>query len=179
MNETPQLSEQPLTRFSSELPVIILTRLAGEDRDWQEADRGPGYFSLPADQEIRVRIKGINDEELGELVNDLRPVASLRFLDLSENRNVTNEGLSRLKALPQLTGLNLSSCTISNAGLAYLRALPHLAYLNLTYCNHLSDPALKILEAQKSLTFVDLKGCLGFTQRGFSLVRRRNLTLSR
>lgn len=179
MNETPPLSELEPTHFSSELSLIIFIRPVGEETDWQEMDRGPGYFTLPADQEIRVRIKGINDEELGELVNDLRLVTMLRFLDLSENRNVTNEGLSKLKGLPQLTGLNLSSCSISNAGLSYLRALPHLAYLNLTYCNHLSDPALKILEAQKSLTFVDLKGCLGFTQRGFSLVRRRNLTFSR
>lgn len=179
MNETSQPPELSPTQFTSEFPLIVLARPAGEDTDWREADRGPGYFSLPAGQEIRIRIKGINDEELGALVNDLRPVAALRFLDLSENRNVTNEGLSRLKALPQLTGLNLSSCSISNAGLAYLRALPHLTYLNLTYCNHLSDPALKILEAQKSLTYVDLKGCLGFTQRGFSLVRRRNLTFAR
>lgn len=173
------MSDMPLIHFSSALPLVIYTRPEGEDIDWQEVDRGPGYFNLPAGQEIRVRIKGINDEELGEVVNDLQPVTTLRFLDLSENRNVTNDGLARLKALPQLTGLNLSSCTISNAGLAHLRALPHLVYLDLTYCNHLSDPALKIIESMRGLTFVDIKGCLGFTQKGFSLIRRRNLTFSR
>lgn len=166
------------THFSSALPVIIYTRPAGEAVDWQEMDRGPGYFNVPAGQEIRVRIKGINDDELGTVIDELKLVSALRFLDLSENRNVTNDGMARLKLLPQLTGLNLSSCSISNNGLKDLRALSRLAYLNLTYCNHLSDPALKILESMKSLTFVDLKGCLGFTQRGFSLIRRRNLTLS-
>lgn len=167
------------THFSSALPVIVYTRPAGETIDWQEVDRGPGYFSLPADQEVRVRIKGINDEALGAVIDELAQVDALRFLDLSENRNITNVGLARLKLLPQLTGLNLSSCTISNAGLTELRALPHLTYLNLTYCNHLSDPALKILESIRSLTYVDLKGCLGFTQRGFSLIRRRNLNFTR
>ena len=172
------MSETSPTHFSSELPLIVYARSAGQDEEWHEVDRGPGYFTVPAGQEIRVRIKGIDDETLGKVVDDLQPVAALRFLDLSENRNVTNDGLVRLKALPQLTGLNLSSCTISNNGLTYLRALPNLTYLNLAYCNHLSDPALKILESIKSLVYVDLKGCLGLTQRGFSLVRRRNLTLA-
>lgn len=173
------MSEEALTRFSSVLPVIIYSRPEGEDTDWQEVDRGPGYFSVPAGHEIRVRIKSINDADLAGLVDELQGIPALHFLDLSENRNVTNEGLARLKALPQLTGLNLSSCSISNTGLANLRGLQHLAYLNLSYCNHLSDPALKTLEAMRHLTYVDLQGCLGFTNGGLARMRRRTLTIYR
>ena len=171
--------EDDAIRFSSALPVVVLTRPAGQDIDWQEMDRGPGFFNVPADQEIRVRIKGINDADLNQLMDELHDVRALRFLDLSENRNVTNEGLARLKALPQLSGLNLSSCSITNTGLAHLRELPHLATLILSYCSRLSDPALKTLEAMKNLTYVDLQGCLGFTNGGLARVRRRSLTIYR
>lgn len=166
-------------RFSSTLPVIIYARPAGEDIDWQEADRGPGYFSIPAGQEIRIRVKGINDADLHELMNELHDVQALRFLDLSENCNVTNKGLERLKAAPQITGLNLSSCSITDTGLKHLRALPNLATLILSYCSRLSDPGLKTLEAMKNLTYVDLLGCLGFTHAAFARVRRRSLTIYR
>lgn len=168
-----------LTQFSSELPVIILARPIGEEIDWQELDRGPGYFRIPVDQEIRVRIKGINDADLNQLVGELQDVQALRFLDLSENRNVTNDGLARLKALPQLTGLNLSSCSITNTGLAHLKSLPRLSRLILSYCSRLSDPALKTIESMRHLTFVDLQGCLGFTNGGLARVRRKNLTIYR
>jgi hypothetical protein len=173
------MTEEALTRFSSTLPLIIFSRPAGSDIDWQEVDRGPGYFSIPASDEIRVRIKSINDADMVELANDLQEVQALRFLDLAENRNVTNDGLVRIKGLRQLTGLNLSSCSITNTGLSHLRELTRLAYLNLSYCSRLSDPALKTLEAMRNLTYVDLQGCLGFTNGGLARVRRRNLTIYR
>lgn len=179
MIQSQDMSEEAPVQFSSTLPIIIYTRPVGQDIDWQEFDRGPGYFSIPPDQEIRVRIKSINDEDLATVIKELEGVSTLRFLDLAENRNVTNESLIRLKSLPQLTGLNLSSCSINSTGFAHLRALPHLTYLNLSYCNKLTDPALKTMDAMKNLTFVDIRGCLGFTQRGFSQMHRRNLTISR
>jgi Leucine-rich repeat (LRR) protein len=174
------MSEQAMTRFSSSMPVIVLTRPAGQDGiDWQEMDRGPGYFSIPAEHELRIRIKGIDDQDLLHLVKELQDVEALRFLDLAENRNVTNEGIQHLKALTQLTGLNLSSCSVTDTGLKPLVALHRLAYLNLSYCNRLSDPALKHIEAIRSLVYVDLQGCLGIGQGGLARVRRKNLTIYR
>ncbi len=173
------MAEEGPTRFSSSLPIIIFSRPAGEDVDWQEVDRGPGYFAVPGGHEIRVRLKSIDDADLAGLVSELQGVQALHFLDLSENRNVTNDGLVKLKALPQLTGLNLSSCSITNTGLEHLRGLPRLEYLNLSYCRSLSDPALKTLEAMKNLSFVDLLGCLSITNGGLARVRRRSLTIHR
>ena len=112
------MSEEAPARFSSVLPVVILTRPAGQTViDWQVADQGPGYFDIPPGNEIRVKIKSINDDDLAVLVNELKAVEPLRFLDLSENRNVTNQGLQSLKELRQLTGLNLSSCSITSTGM--------------------------------------------------------------
>ena len=93
------------TTFSSTLPIIVYTRPEGSDIDWLELDRGPGYFHVPEGHEVRVRIKSIGDEELILLVEELKDVDALRFLDLSENRNVTNTGLIRLQGLQQLPGL--------------------------------------------------------------------------
>ncbi len=161
------------------MPIIVLTRPADSGLDWQELDRGPGYFDIPEGHELRVRLKSINDSELLELVRELEEVPVLRFLDLSENRNITDQGLARLRSLPQLTGLNLSSCTISNTGLKCLRDLTHLAYLDLSYCNHLKDSALKTLESMRSLNYVSLQGCLSISMGGLSRVRRRTLEIYR
>jgi hypothetical protein len=167
----------PASRFSSSLPIIILTRPEGSSQDWQEFDRGPGYFDIPADFEVRIRLKSINDEDLLTLVRELEEVEGLRFLDLAENRNVTNTGLGRLKSLPQLVGLNLSSCTINNTGLESLKPLRQLAYLDLSYCSRLQDNALKTLDAMRNLTYVNLLGCLHISKGGLARVRRRNLEI--
>jgi len=173
------LDTEPTVSFSSTLPITVYTRPVETGVDWQELDRGPGYFSIPADHEVRVRIKSIADEDLLLLVAELRDVAALRFLDLSENRNVTNEGLGRLRGLSQLTGLNLSSCSITNTGLKQLADLPNLSHLNLSYCNRLSDEAIKIIEGIHHLTYVNLQGCLSITRAALSRVRRRSLTIYR
>lgn len=171
------LQERSPTQFSSHLPVIVLARPEGSTEDWHEVDRGPGYFTIPARDEIRVRIKSIDDQTLNDLVEELQPVAALRFLDLAENRNVTNEGLAKLVLLTQLTGLNLSSCAVTDTGLKQLRALPRLTYLNLSFCNRITEAALKTLDSMRSLTYVDVQGCLSIKRAGFARVRRRNLTL--
>jgi len=174
------MTEETQVQFSSSYPVIVLSRPYGQDGvDWQEIDRGPGYFSVPPDYEVRIRIKGIDDDTLLGIVKELEGVEVLHFLDLAENRNITNTGLAHLKLLPQLTGLNLSSCSITDSGMKHLIDLPKLSYLNLGYCNKLSDPALKHLEAIRHPIYVDLRGCLGFTKGGLSRIRRRSLTIYR
>jgi hypothetical protein len=166
--------------FSSALPIIVYTRPAGRsDLDWQEVDRGPGYFNIQEGWEVGVRLKGIDDRTLAALVKELRPVDMLRFLDLAENRNVTNAGLAELTALPQLTMLNLSNCSISSAGLVHLKGLPNLERLILQFCNRLNDEALKPLDAMRSLEYVNIQGCMGIGQAALSRVKRRNLTIHR
>lgn len=165
--------------FSSSLPIIVYSRPEGSDVDWKDLDRGPGYFRVPEGHEIRVRIKSIGDEELLILVKELQDVEPLRFLDLAENRNVTNTGLARLPGLPRLTGLNLSSCSITNTGLKHLAGLPHLSHLNLSYCNRLDDGAIKILEGMRHLTYVNLLGCLNVSRAAITRVRRRSLEIHR
>jgi hypothetical protein len=174
------MTEPEPYRCSSALPVIVLTRPEAQpDADWQELDRGPGVFHVPEGHVVRVRLKSIDDAGLYALAAELQDVEPLRFLDLAENRNVTNDGLKHLRGLKQLTGLNLSSCSITGAGLEHLRPLTRLAHLNLSYCNRLSDRALKTIESLRPVTFVDLQGCLSITKAAFARVRRRDLTINR
>ncbi len=172
------MSAEPY-RFSSSLPIIVLIRPAGSTQDWQELDRGPGYFEIPADHEVRVRIKSIGDDDLPGLILELQKIEALCFLDLAENRNITDRGLARLRGLLQITGLNLSSCSITNSGLENLKPLSHLRYLDLSYCNRLSDPVLKILEGIRNLEYVSLLGCLNISHSALARMRRKSLQIYR
>ena len=74
------------------------------------------------------------DAELGKLKT---LGANLRWLDLGGTR-VTDNGLTQLVALPNLTRLHLERTAITDAGLASLAALPNLEYLNL-YGDDITD----------------------------------------
>jgi len=165
--------------ITTELPIQVLQRPVGSSADWQDLDGGPGLISLPPGSEFSIRVKSIDNRALAGLVKEIGEMSGLVSLNLSENRNVTNDGVKHLRRLTQLAGLNLSSCTITNAGIEHLRALNRLSYLNLAYCNHLNDLTLKKLEAMKNLIYVDLQGCLSITTAGLVRVRRKNLTIFR
>lgn len=163
-------------KFSTSLAVLVLTRPAGE-RDWQEFDRGPGYFTIPDGFEAGIKIKSINDADLKRLVEDLSGLTCLRMLDLAENRNVTDEGLKTLPLLAQLTELNLSSCYISNDGMPFVAELPRLKRLNLAYCSRLSAASARSLRKMTRLEYLDLLGCLNFNQNGVAKIERHGLEI--
>lgn len=125
------------------LPILIYDRPAASPDMWQEFELGPGYFDPRPGYEINVRLQYGDDHTLAQLVEELLPVPELAFLNLSENRKITDKGLTALSALTQLKGLNLSSCDISGEGLAPLSALSSLEHLDLSYCNRIADPGLK------------------------------------
>ena len=166
------------TSFSSTLPVTVYTR-PGSDAsiDWQEFDRGPGIFNLPAGNEACIRIRNINDAVLASLVKELSDCAAITCLLLAENRNITNSGLACLKALPQLTRLDLGSCSLTDEGLAHLKALPNLTVLGLSYCNRITDAGLKHLRGLTRLEKLDLQGCVKVTHGGVARLRRPGLEI--
>jgi hypothetical protein len=167
-----------LLTFSSSFPVIVYQRQSEDpQQDWQEIDRGPGIFHVPPDHEVMVRIKNIDDDILYDLVREIASCPAVTFLNLAENRKVTDDGLESIKPLAQLRGLNLSSCSLNDSGIRHLTALHQLVYLNLSYCNRLTDLALKYLRALSRLTYLDLQGCVKITHAGVAHMRRRELTI--
>lgn len=177
MNPTLSAEEHS---FSSTLPILVLYRPQGDPAaQWQELDRGPGYFHIPAGDEVSIRIQNINDAILATLMKELQECPVIAELNLSENRNITDSGLDALKALPWLTSINLSSCSLTNTGLAKLAALPRLTRLNLSYCNRITDLGLKSLTHLNRLTYLDLQGCVKITNGGLSRLHLKGLTIHR
>lgn len=166
------------TNFSSTLPVQVLIRPAGEP-DWRVLDEGPGYFTIPAGHEVAVRLRLGNDALLRTLLFEIAGNPALTYLNLSENRGITDRGLEYLATAPQITMLNLSSCDITNGGLRALKALPRLEHLDLSYCNRLTDAALNALRELPALRFLDLLGCLKMTHAALKRFSRRDLVIHR
>ena len=169
---------EPISRFSTTLPIQVLIRpVESPGVDWQELDRGPGFFKIPAGHEAAVRIRAIDTATLEQLIREIGGCPLITSLNLSENRNVTDAALPLLKSMRQLTELNLSSCSISNRGLRELLALPGLVRLNLSYCNRITDAGLKPLKGLRRLAFLDIQGCVKITNGSVSKLRRQGLSI--
>lgn len=164
--------------FSTTFPLQVLIRPTGQPgAEWQEYDRGEGLYRIPAGNDVSVRVHNIDDQDLGRLVRDIAGIPTLTFLNLSENRKITDDGLRALKALPNLTGLNLSSCSITNVGLGYLAPLTRLETLDLSFCNRITDAGLKALRSLNRLTYLNLQGCVKMTNAGLVRFGRKGLTI--
>ncbi len=165
-------------QFSSAFPVVVFIRPAAAPAvDWQEFDQGPGIIHIPAGQQVMIRIKNIDDAQLRQLVRELADFTPLVFLNLSENRKITNLGLEYIRTLEQVSMLNLSSCSLTDAGLVHLAGMSKLEYLDLSYCNRISDTGLKHLRALSHLEHLQLKGCLRITKAGIARFGKRGLTI--
>ncbi len=172
------IAQPTIDHFSTALEIVIYTRPVGMV-DWIEFDRGPGYFNIPNGYETAVRVQNIDDKILQQLVNELAACSSLRYLNLSENRKITNRGVALLLGLPQMTMLNLSSCDLTNEGLGPLAEHPRLTWLNISYCNRLTNDAVPYLKNLSRLTYLDIDGVLKINKAGQRRMERRNLKINR
>ncbi len=170
----------PPIEFSTTFPLQVLIRPAGSvTAEWQEFDRGEGLYHLPPGHEVYIRVHNIGDQELARLIREIAGIPTLTYLNLSENRKITDDGLRQLKALPGLTGLNLSSCGITNVGLGYLAVLTRLETLDLSFCNRITDAGLKSLRPLTRLAYLNVQGCVKMTNAGLVRFGRKGLTIKR
>ncbi|GAP15481.1 protein containg leucine rich repeat [Longilinea arvoryzae] len=165
--------------FETQIPVQVYQRPAGSaaGSDWQELDAGPGIIHLPAGLEFSVRARNLYDETLIQLISDLNKAPEIISLNLAECRNVTNEGIRHLKALPHLTELNLSSCSLTDSGMDELKPFRHLLHLNLSYCNRITNLGLVKLRNLRNLEYLDLQGCVKINRGGLVKIQRRGLMI--
>ncbi len=163
-------------KLITELELWVLHRRpGGRDDTWYELDRGPGILHFPEGDEIQVRARLKDDAELLALVRELEGLTQVVYLNLSENRSVTDDGLKKVTALKNLQYLNLSSCDLSNKGLAYLESFPRLIWLDLSFCNRITDPGLKFLKKLNNLQYISLQGCVKTTHGGIVRLTRPTL----
>ena len=160
------------------LEITVLARPKGQ-ADWRVIFEGPGTLQLPEGEEIGVRLRMGNNATLETLVKEIKGIAALTMLSLSENRNVDDEGLEHLPDLPQLRILNLSSVSLTNAGMESLRPLQHLTTLDLSFCNRINDLGVKLLRQLPNLATLNLQGCSKVTHGGVARIRRRGLEIKK
>ena len=121
-----------------------------------------------SDREWDVLIGAMTDGHItgldaGGLMTDavLARIAKLSHvttLRLEGSRQLTDEGLRHLAAMPQLQHLVLSGAKISDAGLDVLRHLPNLRSFQLGWQRGISDAGVANLRACEALERVDLMG---------------------
>jgi hypothetical protein len=172
------MTEQPAFKFSTSLPITLYRfDLTAGEVPWQYYDEGPGYFNLEPGIEFGVQTKYFTDQQLGDLVNDLIGCRQIVYLNLSENRKITDEGILALPMLSNLKNLNLSSCDITNKALVTVANLGLLESLNLSYSTRITDVGLKPLSGLRNLTYLDLQGCPKITHAGVNRISAKNLKI--
>jgi hypothetical protein len=174
----PDMSEQVETNFSSRHEIQVLVRPEGSSPEsWREFDLGPGYFRIEAGLEVGIRIRQCDDPTIQEIFEEIRSCVSLKHLNLSENRKVTDDGLQGLTNFSHVIELNLSSCDITDDIFQTLRKLSSLRNLNLSFCNRITDAGLKSLRDLRHLSYLDLQGCPRITRAGLAKLERTDLTI--
>lgn len=167
-------------KLTTSLPIIVYSRPNDlKTSEWRELDFGPGLILLPDNEEIMIRVKNIDDDDLAVLIKEINDIDPITGLNLSENRKITDRGLVYLQPLKGLTYLNLSSCDLTNAGLDNLVPLTHLQELDLSFCNRINDQALRIIPKFTHLQVLGLQGCVKITHAGSAKIRRQGLTIKR
>jgi hypothetical protein len=175
-----QAMEAIETTFATTLPVTVFLYQPGQNpAEWRELDRGPGIIRFAPGEQGVVRARNIGNTELKKLVSEISACPAVTFLNLAENRKIDDEGLEILSVLKQLTGLNLSSCSITSTGMVHLKALSRLEHLNLDFCNRITDGGLRHLSKLNRLTYLALQGCVKITQNGVAKLERKTLTINR
>ena len=170
-----------ICHFSTELDVTLFTipceNVSSRWLDWQEYDRGPGYFHIPSDYYLGIRAQGLHDAEIRKLAGELQEVENLRYLNLTENRGITNEGMAAVGTLRQLRYLNIGACDINNQGMAFLPNLVNLEYLNLSYCNRITEKTAPYIQKLPKLAYLELQGCIKINTGGLKKFEKKGLTI--
>lgn len=168
-------------RLETGLEIVLYTVPCGEESsrwlDWREFDRGPGIFRIPDDVYLGVRAQGLHDAEIRQLAEDLLPVESLRYLNLAENRGISNDGIAAVGKLRQLRYLNIGACDLNNQGMAFLPCLTNLEYLNLSYCNRITEKTAPYVQKLPKLKYLDLQGCIKINTGGLKKFEKKGLTI--
>lgn len=168
-------------RLTTELDIVLYTispeMLSSRWLDWQEFDRGPGIFYIPSEDYLGVRAQGLHDAEIRKLAEELKNVENLRYLNLTENRGITNEGMAAVGALRQLRYLNIGACDVNNQGMTFLPNLINLEYLNLSYCNRITEKTAPYVQKLPKLKYLDLQGCIKINTGGLKKFEKKGLTI--
>lgn len=124
-----------------------------------------------------ISIQGIHDETLKLLVDELHDVDGIERLDLSENRNIGNEGVRWLVDMQQISVLNLSACGLNNRGLDSIIKMKNLRKLDISYCTRITDIGLKKIKEMRNLEDLYIRGIPRITHAAIKWLERHDLVI--
>ncbi len=167
-------------RIETSLPLSILIKpITDLEQDWLPFEEGPGIFVIPSDHVAMVEIQNLHDDLVSTLVEEIADCAVLYELNLSENRNIGNEGMRWIKNLTQISRLNLSACGLNDRGLDLIIPMRNVTYLDLSYCTRITDIGIKKLDQMRSLEELYIRGIPRITHAAVKKIERRNLLIRR
>ena len=106
--------------------VLIIFKTIQTGRSvWLVPDRKQPFFHNLISISFQDMLHECTDQgspfsEIRRLAEELKPVENLRYLNLAENRGITNDGMAAVGALRQLRYLNIGACDINNQGMGFL-----------------------------------------------------------
>ena len=107
--------------FTSTWLLDVLGRPRSKASDeWQILGSTPGTVRLPPGYSLGIRPRGLTDDALAILVQELADSGPIQSLDLSSSSRIIDRGLVHLKGLTDLTSLDLRCPQITDAGLVHL-----------------------------------------------------------
>ncbi len=172
------MTSQVNTMIETSLPIHILIRSTSKaGGDWLPFDIGPGYFDIPPGMVASISIHGIHDETIKLLVDELYDVDVIERLDLSENRNIGNEGMRWLVDMRQISDLNLSACGLNNRGLDSIIKMKNLRKLDISYCTRITDTGLKKIKEMRNLEELYIRGIPRITHAAIKWLERHDLVI--
>jgi hypothetical protein len=155
-SRTHQITDQGMA-FIGKLFRLQALNLSGRRN---MTDVGLAHISRLPLKSLRLKKCSMQDSNLRSLAN---LSTTLEYLDLGENRDVTQAGLSAILG-PLLTSLDLSQIDVSDASAALVATLP-LKELNLSGSS-ITDPGLAQLKNLSCLTHLNLAGSRNLTDAG-------------
>ena len=167
-------------KIETTLPLSILIKPIDDlEHFWIPFEQGPGIFTIPENHVAMVEIQNLHDDMVPTLVEEIADCSVLLELNLSENRNVGNEGMRWIKNLTQISRLNLSACGVNDRGLDLIIPMRNVTFLDLSYCTRITDIGIKKLDQMRSLEELYIRGIPRITHAAVKRIERRNLLIRR
>jgi hypothetical protein len=167
-------------KIETTLPLSLLIKpLDRLDQDWVPFEQGPGIFLIPHNHVAMVEIHNLHDDLVSTLVEEIADCTVLYELNLSENRNVGNEGMRWIKNMIYISRLNLSACGVNDRGLDLIIPMRNITFLDLSYCTRITDIGIKKLDKMRSLEELSIRGIPRITHAAVKKIERRDLTIRR
>ena len=121
---------------------------------------------------VRAEHSGLGDGALGAL----GAASSLRYLDVSDNPDITAHGWDLLAQCKDVRHVAVRNTSIADDGLQRLLALQSVVALDLQGCHGLSDSGIDALTRRSTICWIDVSRCKGLTATaGMSMMRCASL----